>query len=125
MTPTPHLNRVGHHPLVTGRIFEMILLTKASRILFASLLAVLLLGSLPVPAEAGSPTPLQLARRGSDNGGISLNEAVRQVQRETGGRVLSADTHRQGGRTVHRIKVLTPSGHVRVYNVDAQSGAGR
>ena len=40
----------------------------------------------------------------------SLNDAVQQVQRETGGRVLSADTVNQGGHTVHRIKVLTPSG---------------
>jgi len=123
--PTLLLNRVGHCLPVTGRTLEMTILTKASRILFSSLLAVLLLGPIPTPAEAGSPMPLQLARRGSDNNGISLNEAVRQVQRDTGGRVLSADTHRQGGRTVHRIKVLTPSGHVRVYNVDAQSGAGR
>lgn len=103
----------------------MTMLTKASRVLFASLLAVLLNGAIPSPAEAGPHAPLQLARRGGDNGGISLNQAVRQVQRETGGRVLSADTQRQGGRTVHRIKVLTPSGHVRVYNIDAQSGAGR
>ena len=45
----------------------------------------------------------------------------RQVQRETGGRVLSADTVNQGGRTVHRIKVLTPSGQVRIVTIDAQS----
>ena len=51
----------------------------------------------------------------------SLNEAVQQVQRETGGRVLSADTVNQGGRTVHRIKVLTPSGQVRIVTIDAQS----
>ena len=51
----------------------------------------------------------------------SLNDAVQQVQRETGGRVLSADTVNQGGRTVHRIKVLTPSGQVRIVTIDAQS----
>ena len=51
----------------------------------------------------------------------SLNEAVQQVQRETGGRVLSADTVNQGGRMVHRIKVLTPSGQVRIVTIDAQS----
>ena len=51
----------------------------------------------------------------------SLNEAVQQVQRETGGRVLSADTVNQGGRSVHRIKVLTPSGQVRIVTIDAQS----
>jgi uncharacterized membrane protein YkoI len=76
-------------------------------------------------AEAGMHAPLHLARRNSENGGISLNEAVRRVQHDTGGRVLSAETQQQGGRTVHRIKVLTPSGHVRVYSIDAQTGAGR
>jgi hypothetical protein len=60
-----------------------------------------------------------IARRGGESG-VSLNEAVQQVQRETGGRVLSADTVNQGGRTVHRIKVLTPSGQVRVVVIDAQ-----
>ena len=64
-----------------------------------------------------------IARRGGDDGGgggISLNEAVQQVQRETGGRVLSADTVNQGGRSVHRIKVLTPSGQVRVVTIGAR-----
>jgi uncharacterized membrane protein YkoI len=62
-----------------------------------------------------------IARRGGGEAGVSLNEAVQQVQRETGGRVLSADTVNQGGRTVHRIKVLTPSGQVRIVTIDAQS----
>ena len=55
--------------------------------------------------------------------GTGLNEAVQQVQRETGGRVLSADTVNQGGRAMHRIKVLLPSGQVRVVTVGAQSGS--
>lgn len=57
----------------------------------------------------------------SGESGVSLNEAVRQAQRETSGRVLSADTVKQGGRTTHRIKVLTPSGRVRVVVIDAQT----
>lgn len=60
------------------------------------------------------------ARHGGESG-VSLNEAVRQAQGETGGRVLSADTVKQGGRTTHRIKVLTPSGRVRVVVIDAQT----
>jgi uncharacterized membrane protein YkoI len=62
-----------------------------------------------------------MARRGGDETRQSLNEAVRQVKRETGGRVLSAETVRQKGRELHRIKVLTPSGQVRVVVIDAQS----
>lgn len=80
---------------------------------------VMTLGAIPGATEAGT-YPQLLARRGGDSGGgTSLNEAVQQVQRETGGRVLSADTVNQGGRSVHRIKVLLPSGHVRVVTVDA------
>lgn len=77
----------------------------------------------PATAETGHRL-LLVARRGGETG-MSLNEAVQQVQRETGGRVLSADTVSQGGRTVHRIKVLTPAGQVRVVTIDAQSGARR
>lgn len=62
----------------------------------------------------------RVARRDQERGdGMSLNQAVQQVQRETGGRVLSAETINQGRRSVHRIKVLTPSGQVRVLTVDA------
>jgi uncharacterized membrane protein YkoI len=54
----------------------------------------------------------------------SLQEAVEQVQRETGGRVLSADTVRAGPRELYRIKVLTPDGRVRVVTKSSR-GAGR
>ena len=50
--------------------------------------------------------------------GISLDEAVARVRRETGGRVLSAE----GRDSRYRIKVLLPNGAVRVVNVDARSG---
>lgn len=65
----------------------------------------------------------KVARRDHDhdqNAGVSLNQAVQEVQRETGGRVLSAETINQGGRSIHRIKVLTPSGQVRVMTIDAR-----
>jgi uncharacterized membrane protein YkoI len=50
--------------------------------------------------------------------GISLDEAVARVRRETGGRVLSAEAR----DSRYRIKVLLPNGAVRVVNVDARSG---
>lgn len=43
-----------------------------------------------------------------------LQDAVRSVEAETGGRVLRADTVDQGDHQVHRMKVLTPEGRVRV-----------
>lgn len=51
--------------------------------------------------------------------GVTLNEAVAQVRRETGGRILSAKTIKQKGVLVHRIKVLTPDKQVRIYEIEA------
>lgn len=48
----------------------------------------------------------------------TLAQAIEQVRRRTGGRVVSADTRVQGGREVHHIKVLTPDGKVRTHKVN-------
>ncbi|GMR07019.1 MAG: hypothetical protein BMS9Abin26_0021 [Gammaproteobacteria bacterium] len=53
---------------------------------------------------------------------ISLGEAVARVQRQTGGRILSASTIGRNGQAVYRIKVLVGGSEVRVYYVDAASG---
>ena len=55
--------------------------------------------------------------------GLSLEQAAARIQRQTGGRILSADVLEKKGRVVYRIKVLMPSGHVRIFRVEAQSGA--
>ncbi len=80
------------------------------RHLFMSLLLAL---SLIAPlAGAGQPA-------------VSLNEAVEMVRERSGGRVLAAETVRQGDRQVHRIRVLVREGQVRVYRVDAETGRMR
>jgi uncharacterized membrane protein YkoI len=55
--------------------------------------------------------------------GITLEEAVAKVQKDTGGKVLSADTilHERGKTTEYRLKVLTPDGHVRVVPVRTET----
>lgn len=50
----------------------------------------------------------------------TLQEAVQRVERETGGKILSAETLRIDGRTVYRIKVLTPEGRVQVVQLRAR-----
>jgi hypothetical protein len=55
---------------------------------------------------------------------ISLQDAVDRVQRDTGGKILSAETVRQGQASVYRIKVLTREGRVQVVTVPA-AGSGR
>jgi len=49
----------------------------------------------------------------------SLQDAIAKVERETHGKVLSAETKRNGRSTVYRIKVLTRDGQVRVIEVPA------
>lgn len=44
----------------------------------------------------------------------SLEQAVRQVQHQTRGHILAADTVSRGQTNVYRIKVLTPQGKVQV-----------
>lgn len=53
---------------------------------------------------------------------LSLDQAVVQVQRQVGGKVLSAEPREIGRRTEYRIKVLTPDGHVRVVGVPSEGG---
>lgn len=50
---------------------------------------------------------------------LSLDEAAKQVQQDTGGRVLSARTVRGDDGPRYRFKVLLPGGRVRVIFVDA------
>jgi hypothetical protein len=79
-------------------------------------------GGSPWPsAEQAGGTPRPFA----EQPGMTLEQAAAQVQQQTGGRVLSADTREVGGERVHRIKVLLPNGHVRVVMVDAQGGESR
>ncbi|HRQ64436.1 MAG TPA: hypothetical protein PKZ76_06180, partial [Xanthomonadaceae bacterium] len=74
--------------------------------LFKTILAVVLGLLLAVPAAAQS-----------------LNDTVRRIERETGGRILSAETVVSGNREVYRIKVLTPDGRVRVVQEPAPAGS--
>ena len=52
---------------------------------------------------------------------VTLDQAVLQVQQETGGKVLSAEQRGVGRRQEYRIKVLTPDGHVRVMAVSSEA----
>jgi uncharacterized membrane protein YkoI len=57
------------------------------------------------------------------SGQTTLDDAVSEMRRQHDGRVISAETrHRRDGRDVHNIRILTPDGRVRRYQVDADSG---
>jgi len=50
---------------------------------------------------------------------IPLRDAIKKVERETGAKVLSAETKHAAKETVYRIKVLTRDGQVKVIEVPA------
>lgn len=58
----------------------------------------------------------------SEKQGISLDEAIARARRQSDGKILSAETVRDGGRNVHRIKILTGDGRVKRMQYDAASG---
>jgi len=78
-----------------------------SRLLFACVPALLLAGTVQAAPQGKTP--------------MTLEEAVAQVQQDTGGKILSADPRRLGRRTEYRIKVLTPDGHVRVIAISSDA----
>lgn len=53
---------------------------------------------------------------------ITLQQAVDQAQKDTGGRVLAADTIRSRHGSKYRIKVLTSEGRVRVIEMNSLLG---
>ena len=50
---------------------------------------------------------------------MTLQDAIAKVERDTHGKVLSAETKRTGNGAVYRIKVLTRDGRVQVIEVPA------
>ena len=56
--------------------------------------------------------------RVAQGGCTSLAQAIEQIRRRTGGRVVGAETKVQGGREVHHIRVLTKDGTVRTHKVN-------
>jgi len=92
---------------------------------------ILLLATGPVAAapfhhSTNHHYPLLIAQRDhGGNGGISLDEAVRQARKRHNGKVLSAETTRVDGRKVHRIKILTQDGRVKRMTIDAGSGKNK
>ena len=82
-----------------------------------------LLAATPVMAKPFHHPLMMMAQRGhSENGGISLDEAVRRARQQHRGKVLSAEAVRIDGRKVYRIKILTKDGRVKRIHIDARTG---
>jgi hypothetical protein len=60
------------------------------------------------------------SREGRKDSRSSLSDAVRRVERDTRGEVLSAERVQYDGRDMHRVKVVDDQGRVRVFMQDPQ-----
>jgi uncharacterized membrane protein YkoI len=87
------------------------------------LLLATLLTTGPVQAAPYHHPHLLVAKNNhGGNGGISLDEAVAKARQRHNGKVLSAETIRDDGRKVYRIKILTKDGRVKRTRIDARTG---
>ena len=89
-------------------------------LLAAAILA--LLPTAPAWAQAAPPPPPNRDGQGErqDDRRGSLSEAVRRVERDTRGEVLSAERVQYDGRDMHRVKVVDDQGRVRVFMQDPE-----
>jgi uncharacterized membrane protein YkoI len=85
------------------------------RQLFSGLLTIVVIASLVMTAAEAGPSE----RRG---GYQNLDNAVANIRKRTGGRVLSAETREQEEGPVHHIRIITDEGRVKRYRLDARSG---
>ena len=90
------------------------------RLALLALLAALALTPIGASADDHDGTTIMIAQAN----GKSLSEAVEQVRRQTGGRILSAETKMEGDREVHHIKVLTKDGKVKTHRVQGRKRGG-
>lgn len=88
--------------------------------LAAAVLSAALLVGAGVAGARGAPPPKQ---QQNSHEQLSLERAVQQVQQQTNGRILAADSISNGRSKLYRIKVLTPDGHVRVMQLHSNDGS--
>lgn len=81
---------------------------------------ILTIGLLSPATQASTPTSSIPLFQLSQNNNQSLDQAVQKIKQQTGGRILSANTVQKSGKRIHKIKVLLPSGKVRIFKVNAQ-----
>jgi hypothetical protein len=90
------------------------------------LLPALLFGTVAAWAQVPPTDPPAQTPQAREKGNRStLPESVRRVERETGGEVLRAEPMQRDGREVHRLKVMTADGRVRVVQEDPNNPSSR
>jgi uncharacterized membrane protein YkoI len=91
----------------------------------ASLVTAVLAGcavsaTLPAPAASAPQRAACAAAPTAPN--LSMDEAVRMVEKRYHARVVKAETERDNGRTVYQLRLLNEAGRVWTVHVDAANG---
>jgi uncharacterized membrane protein YkoI len=88
-------------------------------------LLILWLPAVPwLPAGAGAPDSRAApARAMTTSSTVSMDQAVKMVERRFHARVVKAETERDNGRTVYVLRLLSDAGKVWTVRVDARDGA--
>jgi len=68
-----------------------------------------------MPQQVGQDSAVELGT--FQRSGLTLSQAVEQVRRQYGGRIVSAETKVSGGKETHVIKVLTEDGKVKTVRI--------
>lgn len=89
----------------------------AASLFLASAAAV---AAVPGGSTADLEDPASSDASVQQSNGPTLSQAVEQVRRQYGGRIISAETRRSGGREVHHIKVLTQDNKVKTVKVNGR-----
>ena len=88
------------------------------------LLTIAILAVLPVLSAHADPQSQDRGRNqqrdDKKDSRSSLSDAVRRVERDTRGEVLSAERVQYDGRDMHRVKVVDDQGRVRVFMQDPE-----
>ncbi|WP_428606226.1 PepSY domain-containing protein [Sedimenticola sp.] len=91
------------------------------RRLLAGVLWSCLLFCLPVMVQQYNHTGVR-ADSQKGRGGVDLDTTVERIRKQTGGRVLHAETLNNQGNREHHVRIITDRGTVKRYRVDAGSG---
>ena len=92
--------------------------TPSLKLLTIAILAVLPAISAYAGPQAAPQQQDSTQDRGRSRDSSTLSDAVRRIERNTRGEVLSAERVQYDGRDMHRVKVVDDAGRVRVFMQD-------
>jgi uncharacterized membrane protein YkoI len=101
------------------------------RLLWLTAAAAMIAAAAALPAAASRDAGfvpehlLRVDKRDQDTRRSPRDEAAERARRDTGARVLSIQEKPRDDRKGYRVKILTPEGEVRWYDVDPNNGRGR